>query len=681
MPKANKKNKESLSAHPLISSKRVSRTILFIVFDIVLIAAAYFLALIMRFDFDIDAIPAECMQGYQILIIPYILITILSLWAFKLYHSVWTYISTIELTHLIYAWLVAQAGVLFLFFITQIRMPISFWVMGMLLGFAFTTALRFGYRFLRTLRGRMQADASNSSTKNVMVIGAGAAGCDLIREVNYTNNLNWKIVCAIDDNPSKAGRYLEGVPIVGGRKQIISAVEEYGVAQIVFAIPTATGTTRRDMLEICQQTNCELLTMPGIYQLLDGQVSVSRLREVQIEDLLGRDPITINSDEVHDFIHDKVVLITGGGGSIGSELCRQIAADHPRQLVIFDIYENNAYEVQQELLRCHPEINLEVLIGSVRDEGRVSWLFDHYAPDVVFHAAAHKHVPLMEKSPNEAVKNNVMGTYNIAKAALEHGADRFVLISTDKAVNPTNIMGASKRVCEMIVQMMDRRSAAQREDSLFDGEDLLCPTRTIFSAVRFGNVLGSNGSVIPLFQKQIAEGGPVTVTDKNIIRYFMTIPEAVGLVLQAAIYAEGGEIFVLDMGDPVKIDDMARKLIRLSGFEPDVDIDIVYTGLRPGEKLFEEMLMNEEGLKETPNRLIHIGQPIKMDDDVVGRKITELGKASLQESETIKTIMASVVPTYQPSAEGPNAFCRTSANNATADYPAGTMPSNEAAQE
>ena len=660
-----------------VDRKRAVRTALLVVCDAIFIAFAYILALLMRFEFDFVQIGETYLHAYQILIIPYILIAIASMWAFRLYHSIWTYASTTELTHLVLSWLVTQAGILVVYFITQIRMPLSFWIMGAILGFCFTAALRFGYRFLRMTRVRMRADSVNGKTpENVMIIGAGSAGRDLIHEIKFSDKLNWKVVCAIDDNPSKAGKYLDGVPIVGGRKRIIDAVKEYGVTQIVFDIPSATGTVRRDILEICQQTDCKLLAMPGIYQLLDGQVNVSRLREVQIEDLLGRDPITINSDEVHDFIHDKVVLITGGGGSIGSELCRQIAADCPRQLVIFDIYENNAYEIQQELLRCYPEINLEVLIGSVRDEGRVSWLFDQYAPDVVFHAAAHKHVPLMEKSPNEAVKNNVMGTYNVAKAALEHGADRFVLISTDKAVNPTNIMGASKRVCEMIVQMMDGRSAVRCEENLFNDDGTLSPVRTIFSAVRFGNVLGSNGSVIPLFQKQIAEGGPVTVTDKNIIRYFMTIPEAVGLVLQAAFYAEGGEIFVLDMGDPVKIDDMARKLIRLSGFEPDVDIDIVYTGLRPGEKLFEEMLMNEEGLKETPNRLIHIGQPIQMDDDVVSRKIIELGKESWQESETIKVIMASVVPTYKPSFASGCVAGGTSVNNATANHPAGTLPEN-----
>ena len=664
--------------HERVDGKRVARIVLLAILDAGSVALAYFLALLIRFEFDVSSIGQAYIYDYQVLIIPYILIAIASMWTFRLYHSIWTYASTTELVHLVYSWVVIQVGILVVYLVTQIRMPLSFWIMGAILGFCFTTALRFGYRFLRMMRVRARANSANGKTpENVMIIGAGSAGRDLIHEIKFSDKLNWRVVCAIDDNPSKAGKYLDGVPIVGGRKRIIDAVKEYGVTQIVFDIPSATGTARRDILEICQQTGCKLLAMPGIYQLLDGQVNVSRLREVQIEDLLGRDPITINSDEVHDFIHDKVVLVTGGGGSIGSELCRQITDDHPKQLIVFDIYENNAYEIQQELLRSHPDVNLEVLIGSVRDAVRVNWLFENYRPDIIFHAAAHKHVPLMERSPNEAIKNNVMGTYNVAKAALEHGADRFVLISTDKAVNPTNVMGASKRVCEMIVQMMDRRSAMRCEENLFNDDGALSPVRTIFSAVRFGNVLGSNGSVIPLFQKQIAEGGPVTVTDKNIIRYFMTIPEAVGLVLQAAFYAEGGEIFVLDMGDPVKIDDMARKLIRLSGLEPDVDIEIVYTGLRPGEKLFEEMLMNEEGLKDTPNKLIHIGQPIQMDDAVVNGKIVELGKASWQESETIKAILASVVPTYKPNLVNADMLGDISANNATADHPAGTMPEDD----
>jgi FlaA1/EpsC-like NDP-sugar epimerase len=661
-----REDQDETSTRPPADNKRVTRSLLLVIFDMAFIAIAYFLALMMRFDMDVLSIDPQYLQGYQLLIIPYIVIDILCLWAFRLYHSIWTYASTSELFQLIYAWLISQVGVLVIFIITQIRMPLSFWVMGALLGFLFTTAIRFGYRFLRLLRAKFRADGANGKhAENVMIIGAGAAGRDLIREIKFSDKLNWKVVCAIDDNATKKGRYLDGVPIVGGRRQIISAVKEYSVTQIVFSIPTASGSARRDILEICQQTDCKLLAMPGIYQLLDGQVNVSRLREVQIEDLLGRDPVVINSNEVNEFICGKTVLVTGGGGSIGSELCRQIAKDHPKQLVIFDIYENNAYEIQQELLRLYPDFNLRVLIGSVRDSARVNWLFETLQPDIVFHAAAHKHVPLMENSPNEAVKNNIMGTYKVARAALEYGAERFVLISTDKAVNPTNIMGASKRVCEMVVQMMDRRSAAGQGKR-----------RTVFSAVRFGNVLGSNGSVIPLFQEQIAEGGPVTVTDKNIIRYFMTIPEAVGLVLQASYYAKGGEIFVLDMGDPVKIDDMARKLIRLSGLEPDVDINIVYTGLRPGEKLFEEILMDEEGLKETSNKLIHIGSPIEMDDSVVSQQLQKLDEASLDESETIKQLMAEVVPTYKPDLHT-GAFISEgtpSANNATADHPAGAMP-------
>lgn len=657
-------NNPEVSSRSPLNRKRVERMILLIAFDALAIAASYFFALLMRFDFNIDSIPQGFIDGYCVLIIPYILIYIAAMWAFKLYHSIWSFASTTELVHLVYAWLVGQVGIIVLFLITQIRMPISFWIMGMLLGFTLTAGIRFGYRLIRIVSIRNRANKTNTEkAENVMIIGGGSAGRDLIHEIKYSDKLNWKAVCVIDDNPSKKGRFIGGVPIVGGREVIISAAKQYGITQIVFDIPTASGADRSNILEICQQTGCKLLAMPGIYQLLDGQVNVSRLRKVELDDLLGRDPIVINSDEVNEFIRDKVVLVTGGGGSIGSELCRQIANDSPKQLIIFDIYENNAYEIQQELLRNHMDLNLETLIGSVRNTSRVNWVFEHYRPDIVFHAAAHKHVPLMEKSPNEAVKNNVMGTYKVARAALEHRAERFVLISTDKAVNPTNIMGASKRVCEMVVQMMDRRSIAA------SGED---EHRTVFSAVRFGNVLGSNGSVIPLFQRQISEGGPVTITDKNIIRYFMTIPEAVGLVLQASLYARGGEIFVLDMGDPVKIDDMARKLIRLSGLEPDVDIQIVYTGLRPGEKLYEEMLMDEEGLRETENKLIHIGSPIEMDDDVVSAQLKELDEASLEESEHIKQIMATVVPTYKPH-EQPIDADAPSANNATADHPAGVL--------
>lgn len=465
-----------------------------------------------------------------------------------------------------------------------------------------------------------------------MVIGAGAAGKIIIHEYMTSVKLQTEVCCVIDDNPGKVGRYIDGVPIIGGRSSILQAVEEYDITKIVVALPGATAHQRKAIINICSDADCKVQTVPGIYQLIDGEVSVSKLRNVQIEDLLGRDQIDVSMEEIRGVLWDKVILVTGGGGSIGSELCRQIAACHPRRLIIFDIYENNAYSIQQELLRHYGDkISLVTLIGSVRDERRLESVFAQYKPDMVFHAAAHKHVPLMEESPDEAIKNNVFGTYNAARLADQYGTSRFVLISTDKAVNPTNIMGASKRLCEMVIQMMARKSR-----------------KTEFVATRFGNVLGSNGSVIPLFKKQIKEGGPVTITDKSIIRYFMTIPEAVSLVLQAACYAHGGEIFILDMGEPVRIDDMARKLIRLSGYVPDVDIPVVYTGLRPGEKLFEEMLMDEEGLQETPNHLIKIGQPIIFDDDGFLTTLRKLDEACHHEAANIKEIVASVVETYKP---------------------------------
>ena len=408
------------------------------------------------------------------------------------------------------------------------------------------------------------------------------------------------------------------MPIAGSREDIPSLAREYRVDEIYVALPSAPAKERKKIIEICRETDCRIKVLPGIYQLLNGEVSVAKLREVQIEDLLGRDPIRVNLDEIMGYVQDKVILVTGGGGSIGSELCRQIAGHKPRQLIVFDVYENNAYDLQQELERTFPDLNLTVLIGSVRNTHRIETVFETYRPDIVYHAAAHKHVPLMENSPNEAIKNNVFGTYKTARAAGRYGAKRFVLISTDKAVNPTNIMGASKRMCEMVVQMMDRRY------------------KTEFVAVRFGNVLGSNGSVIPLFRKQIAEGGPVTVTHPDIIRYFMTIPEAVSLVLQAGAYAKGGEIFVLNMGEPVRILDLAKNLIRLSGYVPNEDIMIEFTGLRPGEKLYEEMLMDEEGMQDTPNKLIHIGKPIEFDEEEFQKQLDELYEIANQDSDHIK---------------------------------------------
>ena len=457
----------------------------------------------------------------------------------------------------------------------------------------------------------------------------GEAGRSLVNEFTTSAYVKSRVACAIDDNPVKRHKRLLGVPIVGNRNDIPEAVEKYKVDRIIFAIPTANATTRKEILDICSTTGCPVQVLPGIYQLVSGEVNVSKLREVDAQDLLGRDPIKVNLDEILNYISGKVVMVTGGGGSIGSELCRQIARANPKQLIVFDIYENNAYDIQMELERKYPNLNLEVLIGSVRNTARLDYVLGKYRPELVFHAAAHKHVPLMEDSPNEAIKNNVFGTYKMAQASAKYGVKRFVLISTDKAVNPTNIMGASKRLCEMVVQMMNRES------------------ETEFVAVRFGNVLGSNGSVIPLFKKQIAEGGPVTVTHPDIIRYFMTIPEAVSLVLQAGYYAKGGEIFVLDMGEPVKIDTMARNLIRLSGYEPDVDIQIKYTGLRPGEKLFEELLMKEEGLQSTDNKLIHIGKPIEMDDELFKQQLARLEKAYKEEVTNMKDIVAEIVPTYQ----------------------------------
>lgn len=461
-----------------------------------------------------------------------------------------------------------------------------------------------------------------------MIVGAGTSGSVILKEMMTSRHTNGTVVCFVDDDLNKKGKYLNGVPIAGAREDIPSLAREYRVDEIYVALPSAPAKERKKIIEICRETDCRIKVLPGIYQLLNGEVSVAKLREVQIEDLLGRDPIRVNLDEIMGYVQDKVILVTGGGGSIGSELCRQIAGHKPRQLIVFDVYENNAYDLQQELERTFPDLNLTVLIGSVRNTHRIETVFETYRPDIVYHAAAHKHVPLMENSPNEAIKNNVFGTYKTARAAGRYGAKRFVLISTDKAVNPTNIMGASKRMCEMVVQMMDRRY------------------KTEFVAVRFGNVLGSNGSVIPLFRKQIAEGGPVTVTHPDIIRYFMTIPEAVSLVLQAGAYAKGGEIFVLNMGEPVRILDLAKNLIRLSGYVPNEDIMIEFTGLRPGEKLYEEMLMDEEGMQDTPNKLIHIGKPIEFDEEEFQKQLDELYEIANQDSDHIKEAVQRIVPTY-----------------------------------
>ena len=611
-------------------NKWIKRGIAIALLDGLTICSAYFLALLLRFDFIFSKIPDEYLQGYLWSMPYWIIITVVIFYICKLYHSIWRLASVQELSRIIFAYMILLvcylAGILGM----SLRMPRSYYCIGVVLSFCMTTGIRFSYRLVRSFLDMRRQDEPEERQNRIMIIGAGAAGQVLIKELVNSRKLHTKVCCVIDDNPNKKGRLLEGIPIVGDRYDIPRMVEKYKVNHIVFAIPAADAKTRKEVLNICKETKCRLQTIPGVYQLLNGEVSVSKLRNVEVTDLLGRNQVKVNNEEIFQSIKGKVVLVTGGGGSIGSELCRQIASAEPKLLIIFDMYENNAYEIQQELKRKYQEkLNLLVLIGSVRNTNRIRWVMDTYKPDVVFHAAAHKHVPLMEDSPNEAIKNNVLGTYKTAVAAARAGVKKFVLISTDKAVNPTNIMGASKRLCEMVVQMMNRQCE-----------------RTDFVAVRFGNVLGSNGSVIPLFKKQIAEGGPVTVTDKNIIRYFMTIPEAVSLVLQAAYYAKGGEIFVLDMGEPVRIDDMARNLIKLSGYTPDVDIMVEYTGLRPGEKLYEELLMDEEGLENTENELIHIGKPIQMDDEWFKGKLKELDEAACREDENMKAIVAEIVPTY-----------------------------------
>lgn len=627
-----------------------------VIYDIFAVNFSYLAALFFRFDMHISSIPPEYLNAF-IKFAP--IYTIFSLFVFhilRLYNSLWQFASFDELNRIVISSIFTTLFQASFMTILMIRMPISYYVFGALLQFAMIVGIRFSYRYINLERNRRYNN--QAAVHNVMIIGAGAAGKTILREMRNSQGMSGKACCVIDDNPNKWDRTMEGVPVVGGRDSIMNAVKTYNIDRIMFAIPSASTEDKRDILNICKETKCELKSLPGIYQLANGEVSLSKMKDVNVEDLLGRDPIKVDMCEVFKQLTDKTILVTGGGGSIGSELCRQIAAHNPKRLIIFDIYENNAYAIQQELNRKYGDkLNLTVLIGSVRDSRRLDMIFDKYRPDIVYHAAAHKHVPLMEASPNEAIKNNVIGTYKTAYMALKYGVEKFVLISTDKAVNPTNIMGASKRLCEMVIQSMERISENDNFDFLpllhdhkKDGlkEEKPKATKTKFVAVRFGNVLGSNGSVIPLFKKQIAEGGPVTVTHPDIIRYFMTISEAVSLVLQAGTYAKGGEIFVLDMGSPVKIDTLARNLIKLSGHEPDVDIPIVYTGLRSGEKLYEEKLMKEEGLKKTKNKLIFIGQPIPFDMDDFFKDLENLSQASYQNSESIVSMVEKVVSTFHP---------------------------------
>ena len=652
------------------------------IYDALAVTMSYLAALWIRFDLQFSTITPVYLDAWKSFAPIYAVFCLLLFWKLRLYRTIWRYASFNELVRTI-----AASIICFVFHTVGItvlirRMPISYYLMGPIIQFLLVIWIRFSYRFILLERSRR---VRSKNAKNVMLIGAGEAGQLILRDITKSKDTADQVKCIIDDNPNKWGRYIDGVPVIGGRDQILEAAERYEIDKIYVAIPSATAKQRRDILNICKETDCELKNLPGIYQLVNGELTVSSMRSVSVEDLLGRDPIKVNNEEIFRSITGKVILVTGGGGSIGSELCRQIAAHHPRQLIIFDVYENNAYDIQQELIRKYPDLDLKTEIGSVRDSRRMDMLFRVFRPEIVYHAAAHKHVPLMEASPNEAIKNNVIGTYKTAYAAIKYGTKRFVLISTDKAVNPTNIMGASKRLCEMVIQTMDRVCREGKEDILplvHAHVDLMPADRdsrsgkegdlsedyfpvdiadnfskkedrvkTEFVAVRFGNVLGSNGSVIPLFRKQIAAGGPVTVTHPDIIRYFMTIPEAVGLVLQAGTYAKGGEIFVLDMGEPVKIDTLARNLIRLSGLKPDEDIKIVYTGLRPGEKLYEEKLMAEEGLETTPNEMIHVGKPLELNTEAFLQQLERLAQASYNNSSQIKEMVSQIVPTYLPKDE------------------------------
>ena len=605
------------------------RRIFLVITDIILINGSVFLSLIMRFEINIASVPEEYIQKYIVNVIPFTIVTLIIFWCFRMYHSLWQYASIAELYKIVEACVVAELAHLCVTSFMGWMLPRScYFTSGVFLIVAMS-ASRFMYRLLRQLINEYR---HTSEQLKIMIIGAGEATSVLMREISNSRYLdNSKVVCIIDDDLGKVGKYIRGVKIVGTRDHIKEYARYYDIDEIIFAIPSASTKDKREILNICKETSCNLKILPGVYQMVDGEIIIKDLRNVVVLDLLGRDPVKVDIESIMGYVKDKTVLVTGGGGSIGSELCRQLVSHKPKCLVIFDIYENNAYDIQQELKIKYPDANVVTLIGSIRNTSRLESVFEQYKPDIVYHAAAHKHVPLMEVSPNEAIKNNVVGTWNVAKMADKYGVKKFVMISTDKAVNPTNVMGATKRICEMIIQSFNEKS------------------KTDFVAVRFGNVLGSNGSVIPLFKRQIEAGGPVTVTHPDIIRYFMTIPEAVSLVLQAGAYAKGGEIFILDMGEPVKIDDLAKNLIRLSGYTLGVDMEIKYTGLRPGEKLYEELLMNEEGMQDTDNKLIHIGRPIEFDKEHFYEKLEELKEmAYAEESADIRKKNMEDEDTYHP---------------------------------
>ena len=607
----------------------ITRIILLVVTDLFAVMASSALSLYVRYEFSFMSIDPQFWKAIQDAYLLNVFVTLVVFYIFRLYNSVWRYASDTEMVNVVIAVTICAVMQPVIFWLLDTYVPKSFpFFYGFFLAL-FAGGVRFSYRFLRMVQNKRLNHYNAPERQNYMIVGAGASGNAILQEVQSSKYLSMHVACFIDDNPGCQGKYLRGVPIVGGREKIAESVDKFDIDEIIIAIPSASRSQLRPLIEICKETGRRIQILPGMYQIIKGDVNVSNLREVQIEDLLGRDPIEVNVDEIIGYVQNKTVLVTGGGGSIGSELCRQVARHCPKRLIILDIYENNAYEIQQELKRDYPGLDLTVLIGSVRNTRRVDEIFRDYRPDIVYHAAAHKHVPLMEDSPNEAIKNNVFGTLKVATAADRYGTGKFVMISTDKAVNPTNIMGASKRICEMVIQNMNRKS------------------RTEYVAVRFGNVLGSNGSVVPLFKRQIEKGGPVTVTHPDIIRYFMTIPEAVSLVLQAGAYARGGEIFVLDMGEPMKILDLAKNMIKLSGYRVDEDIKIEFTGLRPGEKMYEELLMREEGLKETANRMIYIGRPIEYDDVLFERQLERLQEASVNESQDIRALVREIVPGYQ----------------------------------
>ena len=627
--KASKRNGEQIMGETKKDRMQllVRRFFLFVT-DTFLLNACVYLSLIMRFDVGIVSIEPQYISNYVENMLPYTIISLIIFWAFRLYHSLWQYASIAEVYRIAEACITVEIVHYVCNRIVGNMLPRSCYFNAAIYLIIAICASRFMYRMIRTILNKYR---NIKTSNNVMIIGAGEATNVIMREIQSSSYLaNSNIACIIDDDRRKVGKYIRGVKVIGTRDKIKEAAKLYDIDEIIFAIPSASNEVKRDILNICKETDCTLKILPGVYQMVDGEINVNSIRNVDVLDLLGRDPIQVDIESIMGYVKDKVIMVTGGGGSIGSELCRQLVSHKPKQLIIFDIYENNAYDIQQELKINYPDANVVTLIGSIRNVSRLESVFAQYKPDIVYHAAAHKHVPLMEVSPDEAVKNNVVGTWNVAKMADKYGVKKFVMISTDKAVNPTNVMGATKRICEMIVQTYNEIS------------------KTDFVAVRFGNVLGSNGSVIPLFKKQIEAGGPVTVTDPNIIRYFMTIPEAVSLVLQAGAYAKGGEIFILDMGEPVKIDDLAKNLIRLSGYTLGVDMEIKYTGLRPGEKLYEELLMKEEGLQETDNKLIHIGKPIEFDKENFFDNLEKLKEEAYSETGNIREYLKKVVDTYHP---------------------------------